>query len=92
VTTLSGQMAVNLPNGSEATFEEMQAYGQTLQTFIREQEAALPQVTDTRRHNQIIDYLRLLAEGYNAQLRLFRAAQAQRQKALLVAVIRIAAS
>jgi len=82
------QLAITLPDGSVANFEEIQAYGQVLQRFILEQEAALPAVKDANRHNEIIDYLRLLARSYNAQLRRFKAAQAQRQKAILVVLIR----
>jgi len=86
--TSSGSISVELPNGREATLEEMHVYGRTLQYFIREQEAALPLLKDTIRHNQIIDYLRLLADGYNEQLRLYKTADTQRQQ-LLVAMIRI---
>ena len=81
-------LVVRLPNGREATFEEMQSYGQIMQDFIRDQEAKLPQVKDTRRHNQIIDYLQTLADGYNEQLGLYKAAEAQRQQELLGTVIR----
>jgi hypothetical protein len=87
--TSLGPIAVELPNGREATLEQMQIYGRILQNFIREQEAALPQLKDTTRHNQIIDYLRLLADGYNEQLGLYKAAEAQRQQELLVAMIRV---
>jgi len=88
----SGPSAVRLPNGREATFEEMQSYGQALQNFIRHQEALLPRIKDTRHHNQIIDYLRLLADGYNEQLALYKAAEAQRQQELLAVIIRFANS
>ena len=81
-------LVVRLPNGREATFEEMQSYGQIMQGFIRDQEAKLPQVKDTRRHNQIIDYLQALADGYNEQLGLYKDAQAQREQKLLGAMIR----
>jgi len=76
--------SVNLPDGGRATFEEMQQYGETLQAFIREQEAKLADIEDPRRHNEIIDYLQMLAEGYNEQLRRFRTAQAQRQNAVVI--------
>jgi hypothetical protein len=55
MATSAVPLTVKLPNGREATFEEMQIYGQIMQDFIRDQEALLPQVKDTRRHNQIID-------------------------------------
>jgi hypothetical protein len=88
MATSSGEMAVKLPNGKKATFEEMQSYGRILKAFICDQEEKLPQVEDTRRHNQIIDYLQTLADGYNLQLSLYRAAEAQRQQELLVVMFR----
>jgi hypothetical protein len=78
---------IKLPNGQEATFEEMQCYGEILQEFIRGQEARLVHVTDTNRHNQIIDYLQTLADAYNEQLGIFRSVEAQRQGKQLVALI-----
>jgi hypothetical protein len=89
MTTSSSSLAVTLPDGREATFDEMQSYRQILQDFIRDQEALLPQVKDSRRHNEIIDYLRLLAAGYNKQLGVYKAAEAERRQGLLVAMIRI---
>ncbi|MBK6512072.1 MAG: hypothetical protein IPG06_23295 [Haliea sp.] len=88
MTTSAPQIAIQLPDGRMASFEEMQAYGQTLQQFIFEQEAVLPQVTDTTRHNNVVEYLRLLASGYNEQLRLYKAAEAQRQREILVITLR----
>ena len=85
-------LSVQLPNGREATFEEMQSCGQALQNFIHNQEALLPRIKDTRRHNQIIDYLQLLADAYNEQLGRYKAAEARRQQELLVAMIRSANS
>ena len=78
---------VRMPDGESATFEEMQAFGETLQQFIRAQEAALADVQDTQRHNDIIDYLQLLADSYNEQLRVFKAAENRRQHVLLLSVI-----
>jgi hypothetical protein len=88
VATSAVPLAVKLPNGREATYEDMQIYGQIMQDFIRDQEALLPQVKDTRRHNQIIDYLQTLADGYNEQLGIYSAAEAQRQQELLVVMLR----
>jgi hypothetical protein len=88
MTTSAPQIAIQLPDGRMASFEEMQAYGQTLQQFIFEQEAVLPQVTDTTRHNNVVEYLRLLASSYNEQLRLYKAAEAQRQREILVITLR----
>jgi hypothetical protein len=89
MATATCQLAVTLPNGREATIEEMRAYGHVLQKFIVEQEAGLPQVKDSVHHNQIIDYLRLLANSYNEQLRLFKFAETQRQRELLVTMLQI---
>ncbi len=86
------QIAIKLPHGEVANFQEMQVYGQTLQRFVREQEAGLAQIEDTQHHDQIIDYLQLLARSYNEQLRLYKAAEAQRQKAILVVLLRIGGS
>ncbi|MCB1706473.1 MAG: hypothetical protein KDI17_16520 [Halioglobus sp.] len=83
------QLTINLPHGDVATYEEMQAYGDILQRFIREQEAALEQVKDITRHNQIVDYLRLLARSYNEQLRLYKAAEAKRQRETLIVLLKI---
>ena len=90
MATSAVPLTVKLPNGREATFEEMQIYGQIMQDFIRDQEALLPQVKDTRRHNQIIDYLQTLADGYNEQLGLYNATEAQRQQKGFFALIQIA--
>jgi hypothetical protein len=84
VTAFSNPQAIRLPNGLEASFEYMQAYGSVLQAFIRDQEALLPAITDTKRHNDIIDYLRSLANGYNEQLRIYKEKEAQQNKLLMV--------
>ncbi|GAB5451271.1 MAG: hypothetical protein Hals2KO_15990 [Halioglobus sp.] len=88
----SASMRIKLPRGETATFEEMQAYGDTLQQFIREQEAALPAIQSATEHNQIIDYLQLLADGYNEQLRAFKAAESCRQRILLVLMAKVGGS
>lgn len=82
--TSSDTHAVTLPDGRNASYEDMQQYGETLQAFIREQEVKLADIEDARRHNEIIDYLQMLADGYNEQLRLFKAARAQRQSAVVI--------
>lgn len=89
MATSTPLLAINLPHGEIASFEEMQAYGQTLQQFILEQEAALTQVTDTHWHNQVVDYLRLLASAYNEQLRHYKAAEARRQREVLFVMLRV---
>ena len=82
--------SIRLPNGQAASFEEMHAYGTVLQGFIQEQEALLPEITDTKRHNDTIDYLQSLAYGYNEQLRLYKVKEELRQKIFIVAVTQIA--
>jgi len=89
MATAPGPSSVQLPNGREATSEEMQSYGQALQNFIHQQEALLPQIKDTRRHNQIIDYLQLLSDSYNEQLGLYKAVEARRQLELPTAQARL---
>lgn len=89
MTNFPSSIAVTLPDGRETTFDEMQRYQQIVQDFIRDQEALLPQIKDTRRHNEIIDYLRMLAASYNEQLGVYKAAEALRKQRLLVAMMRI---
>ena len=79
---------VQLPKGDSATFDEMRAYGETLPLFVREQEAALADVHDVQRHNQIVDYLNLLATSYNEQLRVFKIAEKRRQATLMLSLMR----
>ena len=88
MTKLAGPSTIKLPNGRKASFDEMQRHGQVLQEFIREQEENLARITNDRRHNQIIDYLQTLADGYNEQLGLYQAAEAQRKQKQLVDMIR----
>lgn len=80
-------LQITMPRGDTASFEEMQAYGDTLQRFIVEQEAALVHEQDNRRHDEIVDYLELLASGYNQQLRLFKEVEKRRQRVLMVALL-----
>ena len=83
-------LKIQLPRGETSTFDEMQSYGQTLQQFIREQEATLADIQDTQLHNQIVDYLHLLADNYNQQLRVFKETEKRRQRILLLSVMRYA--
>lgn len=89
MTTSAAPQAIKLPDGSKATVQEMHDYGKVLQAFIRDQEGKLAQVEDTLRHNEIIDYLQTLADAYNEQLAIYKAAEIQRQQALLVAMTRV---
>tara|TARA_B100001540_G_scaffold271058_3_gene254628 strand:+ start:2250 stop:2525 length:276 start_codon:yes stop_codon:yes gene_type:complete len=81
-------ISVQLPDGRTATFADMQSYGEILQQFIREQEQALPAVQDVSRHNEIIDYLQLLADAYNQQLRVFKAEESRRQRMFQLSLMR----
>ncbi|MGI9294696.1 MAG: hypothetical protein ACR2PS_12000 [Pseudomonadales bacterium] len=82
-------LIVNLPDGEQATYKEMQIYGRMLQTYIRRQEDALPLVNDASRHNQIVEYLVLLADAYNEQLGHYKASEIRRQQALVLAMMGI---
>ena len=86
--TSSNPILIQLPKGETATFEDMQAYGETLQAFIREQEEHLPEERDVTRHNEVVDYLNLLANSYNEQLRLFKEAEARRRTTMLLSLMR----
>ena len=88
----SSSLAITLPDGREASFEEMQNYGNILQDFIRDQEAQLPQVEDIRRHNEIIDYLQLLATAFNKQLRIYKAREEQKQRQFMIVLMRVGGS
>ncbi|MEM9254772.1 MAG: hypothetical protein AAGA91_04950 [Pseudomonadota bacterium] len=88
MTQSSSSISVELPDGSTASFAEMQAYGEVLQSFIKDQEFELQGIEDVERHNAIIDYLHCLADAYNTQLRQFKIAEKQRQAAHMVALMR----
>jgi hypothetical protein len=88
----SGSLAITLPDGREASFEEMQAYGNIMRDFIRDQEAKLPQVEDIHRHNEIIDYLQLLASAYNEQVRIYKVAEKQKQRHFMIVLTRAVSS
>jgi hypothetical protein len=63
---------LQIPDGRYACLEDMEAFGQTLQTLVREQEAELAPNSYTARHNQIVDYLNVLAASCNEQLAIFK--------------------
>ena len=88
----SGSLAITLPDGREASFEEMQAYGNIMREFIRDQEAQLPQVEDIHRHNEIIDYLQLLATAYNKQLRIYKAREEPKQRQFMIVLMQAGGS
>jgi hypothetical protein len=74
----SSFLAINLPDGQEASFKELQAYGNNLQDFIRTQEARLPPVEEMRRN---------LTSLYNNQLRIYKAQEAQKQRQFMLGLI-----
>lgn len=78
---------ISIPRGQEASFEEMQSCGNILQTFIRDQELQLQHLDDTKRHNEIIDFLQSLANGYNEELQVFKKKEKENQRQLIVAVM-----
>ena len=86
--TSSQPTLIQLPRGDTATFDDMQTYGETLQSFIREQEEHLQEEANVARHNEIVDYLNLLANSYNEQLRLFKEAEARRRTTMLLSLMR----
>lgn len=88
MTGPASSLSIHLPRGEHASFEEMQAYGSVLQSFICTQEALLEEMEDVQHHNDTIDYLQSLANSYNEQLRVYKEAEAQRQRATLTALMR----
>jgi hypothetical protein len=82
--------SIVIPHGQEASFEEMQACGNILQTFIRDQEALLPSIANDNRHNEVVDYLLSLANGYNEQLRIFKQVEKEHQRQLIAALMQFA--
>jgi hypothetical protein len=87
MTGSTDPISIKLPHGEHASFEEMQAYGSVMQSFICTQEALLEDIEDVRHHNDKIDYLQSLASSYNEQLRLYKAAEARRQRDALSALL-----
>ena len=89
MTNSANTISVHLPRGEYASFEEMQSYGSVLQSFIRTQEALLEDMEDIQHHNDTIDYLQSLANGYNEQLRVYKEAESRRQREMLSTLIRV---
>ena len=46
-------------------------------------------LTDTRRHNEIADYLNVLANSYNEQLHIFRKAEAGRMQQIMAIMLQL---
>ncbi|MFT5484586.1 MAG: hypothetical protein ACI9GW_003253, partial [Halieaceae bacterium] len=74
---------LQIPDGRCADREEMSVFGETLKNFVLLQENALDEVTSLSLHNQIVDFLNVLADAYNEQLVLFNEAEQLRQRHLL---------
>ena len=72
------QLKLELPRGETASFEEMQRYGQAIQAFVQETESTLHSIENPKQYNEIVDYLNLLADSYNAQLRAYKIAEKER--------------
>ena len=80
MTGSTNPLSIHVPRGDLASCEEMQAYGTVLQSFICAQEALLDDMEDVKHHNATVDYLQSLANGYNEQLRVYKEAEARRQR------------
>ena len=79
-----------VPDGRIASAQEMHDYGKTLQAFVKEQEALLPTLSDMKEHNDRADYLNLLADAYNEQLRVYRETDAARRQTLVMGLLQMA--
>ena len=86
---LTSPKTIRMPHGEKASFLEMQSYGSVLQTFITEQEAKLDDIEDTKRHNEIVDYLQSLANSYNEQLHIYKVKEARQQRKLMSELMRV---
>ena len=82
---------LQIPDGRCPDREEMSVFGETLKHFVVQQENALDDVTSLSLHNQIVDFLNVLADAYNEQLVRFNEAEQLRQQQLLAALSRIVA-
>lgn len=78
---------LQIPDGRYADVRDMEEFGKTLQSFIQQQEAALDQVSDDAHHNEIVDFLELLAHSYNEQLHIFKRMEIERQRQLLAEIM-----
>jgi len=92
MTASANPLSIHLPRGEYASFAEMQGYGSILQSFICSQEALLEDIEDVQHHNDTVDYLQSLANSYNEQLRIYKESEAQRQRSMLTALMRVASA
>lgn len=77
---------LQIPDGRYAGLRDMEEFGNTLQRFIQEQEATLDQVCDDARHNEIVDFMEVLALSYNEQLAIFKKMEIQRRQQLFAEI------
>lgn len=82
----TANFAIELPDGRTASYEVMQAYGEALQDFVRQQEATLASIESTQHYNQAVDFLQQLADGYNEQLRRYKMAESERERQFLLLI------
>jgi len=80
---------LQIPDGKCADINEMESFGNILQDFIQQQEAALAAVSSIERHNQFVDYLNVLADCYNEQLRIFKETELVRRQQLHAAMVKV---
>lgn len=83
---------LQIPDGAHADLEEMATCARTLQKFIARQEQLLDEIVNIEHHNEIIDFLNVLADAYNEQLALFKEAECERREKLFEAMITLATS
>ena len=89
MTVPTSPQTIRMPDGANASFAQMQSYGNVLQGFISEQESKLDDITDIKRHNEIVDYLQSLANSFNEQLHVYKAKDAEEQRELMRELMRV---
>lgn len=85
------QLKLELPRGETASFEDMQRYGEAIQAFVQTTEASLHEVENRNEYNEIVDYLNLLAESYNEQLGVYKAAEKERLRVYMMNLLMLQA-
>ena len=80
---------LQIPDGRYASLEEMATFGSVLQDFVQKQEALLPEIDSSARHNQIVDFLTELANCYNEQLSIFKDAELSRSQRWLTEIMQL---
>lgn len=69
---------LQIPDGRHADRDEMDAFGETLRKFVWHQESVLDDIASTAYHNEVVDFLNVLANAYNDQLKVFHQAEHER--------------